>query len=251
MQAILALPGPLLLAAIMAFCLFGVVLALLFMRLVSHHAKRRPGQSPLPAFVGVVATAWALSLGFAASDVWTLGARADQATANERSAISRLLGSFDASALNETGAYNAVIDYAEAVKEVEWGALANRAADPRVDKAIQQIRVAIIRLARQGIADPIVAKTVQDFDELQDARNDRLAIGQSAVDESKWYLVLSLTLLTMAALAIVHADLPRAGRNALLIFALTAGVSMWILAINTNPYEGHDYLAVHISAAAG
>jgi hypothetical protein len=79
---------------------------------------------------------------------------------------------------------------------------------------------------------------VQDFDELQDARNERLAIGASAVDETKWYFVLCLTVMAMVTIAVVHADTPKAARNALFIYAVVVGVCLWIMAINANPYNG-------------
>src|SRR5690606_25100934 len=84
----------------------------------------------------------------------------------------------------------------------------------------------------------LVTKMARDFDELQDARDQRLAIGGSSVSEYKWYLVFSLTFLTMIAIAAAHADRPAAARNALGIFAVAAVLSLWILAIHASPYAG-------------
>ncbi len=89
-----------------------------------------------------------------------------------------------------------------------------------------------------GTPAPIVTQLVNDFDELQDARNDRLAVASSSVDEYKWYLVVALTFLTAAAIAATHADRPQAGKQALLLYSLAASISLWILAIHANPYTG-------------
>ena len=70
------------------------------------------------------------------------------------------------------------------------------AAKPRrngakyLDTRSGRIRLAMIDLAKAGHPDPIISQMVQDLDELQDARNSRLAIGTSSVNQLKWYLVL-------------------------------------------------------------
>ena len=237
MHTIASLHPALLLAAIAAFCLVTTGIALALLRVANRIVVRAPELVPVAAFLGTISTAWALSLGFAASDVWSLNSRADQAAAWERSAVTRLIGIAEPDALNIPTMHDALIAYMRAVRDNEWDGLRNRETDPEVDAAVQDIRLAIISMAKRGISDPLITKSVQDFDELQDARNERLAVGESAIDESKWYLVLFLTFLTMIAIVSVHADRPGAGRNALVIFAVAAGFSMWILALHANPYD--------------
>lgn len=240
MHAIASLHPALLLAAIAAFCLVAAGIALALLQLANRVVIKAPELVPVAAFLGTISTAWALSLGFAASDIWSLNSRADQASAWERSAVTRLIGIAEPDALNIPAMHDALIAYMQAVHDNEWNGLKNRETDPAVDAAVQDIRLAIISMAKRGISDPLITKSVQDFDELQDARNERLAVGESAIDESKWYLVLFLTFLTMIAIASVHADRPGAGRNALIIFAVAAGFSMWILVLHANPYDSMD-----------
>ncbi|SHE75481.1 DUF4239 domain-containing protein [Devosia limi] len=237
MHTIASLPPALLLAAITFFCIAAMGLALLLLRYASGVASKAPELVPVAAFLGTISTAWALSLGFAASDVWSLGSRADQASAWERSAVTRLLGIAEPNALDIPVMHSALLSYMHAVHNREWNDKGNRLSDPEVDAALQAVRLAIVGMTRQGVADPLIIKAAQDFDELQDARNERLAVGQSAVDETKWWLVLFLTGLSMVAIAVVHADRPGAGRNALIIFAIAAGFSMWILVLHANPYQ--------------
>lgn len=213
-------------------------MALLFLKMQSASAIRDPARVPLGAFIGTISTAWALSLGFVAADVWGVNARADTATSKERSAIHRLLGTAHEQVLNNETLRQAVENYRTLVIDGEWGKGNNIVPSPEVDKAILAIRIAVQSIALSNVPGPIVSQLVNDFDELQDARNDRLAVANTSIDQYKWYLVLVLTLLSAATVAAAHADRPRAGRKALLLFSLAASMSLWILAIHSNPYDG-------------
>ena len=193
---------------------------------------------PVATFLSTVATAWALALGFAAADVWANTTLATQAASEERSSISRLAGMARPDALDLPMMREGLINYNNAVRDIEWGQTANTEATPEVDEALQVIRLSIIVASRSGTSEPLLAKMIQDFDELQDARNKRLAIGDSSVSEYKWYLVFFLTFLSMVSIVAVHADRPAAARNALVIFATAATVSLWILILHATPYTG-------------
>lgn len=208
-----------------------------FLAIFARQARRDPLSMPVAAFVGTITTAWALSLGFTAADVWSVNSRANEFASAERSSMMRLAGMAKPEALASTELMNGLQAYKGAVVATEWPN-ANRAPEPAVEQALQGIRLALIGLSKTGLPDPIIGQMVQDFDELQDARNSRLAIGASSVNQLKWYLVLFLTMLSAIVIGAVHADRPHAGRKAILIFAVTASVSLWILALHANPYVG-------------
>jgi hypothetical protein len=225
----------------LAFAVFGLAvlgIALVALGYFRRQAERNAASIPVTTFVSAIATAWALSLGFAAADVWSIRAQAEQAASEERSAIGRLAGMASPDALDSENIMQSLSIYRAAFLEKEWKQLGNRDPAPEVDQALQQIRLEIIALARSQVPATLVAKMTRDFDELQDARNKRIAIGETSVSEYKWYLVLFLTILSMIAMAAVHADRPPAGRNALAVFAVAAAVSLWILALHANPYIG-------------
>src|SRR5690606_36278266 len=67
--------------------------------MLSKHAASDILSIPIGAFIGTIATDWALSLGFVAADIWSVNSRADQAGSEERSAISRLIGTANADIL--------------------------------------------------------------------------------------------------------------------------------------------------------
>jgi len=227
--------------ALAGICFF--LIALTFFRAVDRYAGHVEKIAPLPTFIGAITTVWALSLGFTAADVWTVRANAERLASAERSSISRLAGMARGEALDSHELRQALSLYAAAVDRDEWTRDQNTQGSSEVEAALQQIRLAFIALARAGTPDALVGKMARDFDELQDARNERLAIGQGAVSNYKWYLVLFLTMLSMLTIAITHVGQPRAARNALVIFSLAAFVSLWILALHANPYAGAARIA--------
>lgn len=237
MNTIFALDPLPLLIAFAAFAAVSLLLSLAALRWF--HGQWRADATVLPVapFFTAVTTIWALSVGFAAADLWNTRAQAEQAASAERSSISRLYGMSAADALDTPRLREALSAYVSAVAEAEWSR-ANADASERVEAALQRIRIATIEMARAGTPTALMVRIAQDFDELQDARNARLAIGVSTISEYKWYLVLVLTVMSMVAISAVHADRPRAARRALLIFTVAATASLWILALYANPYWG-------------
>ena len=238
MPTLFSLSAPLLLLVAAAFGTVSLLIAysvMLGLRRTGHAASE---QLPVAAFMGTVTTAWALALGFVAADVWSVRAHAEQAASAERSSIMRLAGAAGPAGIARPEMVTAVEQYDIAVRNIEWTLGANIDPVSEVEAALQAIRIAIVEAARTPMPTVLIGKVVQDFDELQDARNERLAIGNSSVSLYKWYLVLFLTFLSMVVIAVVHADRPVGARNALLIFATAAVVSLWILGLHASPYSG-------------
>ncbi len=238
MHSLFSMP-PIALFFVFAFCgICFYLVSLIFLRIFAKQASRDILTLPIGAFVGTIATAWALSLGFVAADIWSVNSKADQAASEERSSITRLLGMARPDALNEPQLLKALNTYRVAVVTEEWRKGANIKPVRPVEEALQNIRIALINLARTDVPGALMSQMVQDFDEMQDARNTRLAVGASSVNHYKWYLVFFLTILSLVVISAVHADRPKAGRKALGIYTVTAVMSMWILGIHASPYRG-------------
>lgn len=238
MNAIFALDPALMLAV---FVLFGVVSYMVALGCLAMFGREEPvpaASIPVPNFAASITTVWALALGFAAADIWSVNSQARQAAAEERSAITRLAGIAVPAMLDRPSIVEAILAYEEAVHKLEWNGHANLEPAPQADAAIEEIRAEIVRLAFDGTPDALVAKIAEDFDQLQDARSARLALAQGPGGDYKWYLVLFLTVLSQVALAAVHADRWIGGRRSLVIFTVAAAVSLWILALHANPYVG-------------
>lgn len=236
MQSILSLPPMQLFLAILLFVTVGTSAAMLLLYGLRRVFKATTMAVPVATFLSVVATAWALALGFAAADVWTLRAEADKAAFAERSSVMRMIGMAEADALDIPELREAIVEYVDLVTRVEWGADLNSTPYVAVDETLQAVRLTIIDLARSEAPPTLVSKAVIDFDELQDARNARLGVGESVVDEAKWYLVIILTVMSMVAIAACHLDRPAAGFNALWIYGVVVVASLWVLGIHINPY---------------
>lgn len=209
---------------------------------LSKHASRDILSIPQSAFLGTIATAWALSLGFIAADIWAVNSRADQATSMERSTIARLLRSAEPDILDSSKLAAGIIAYRQQVATREWQDGKNVIPDEVVETTLHDVRGEIAELARGNAPSLLISQVIQDFSNLQDARNMRLAVGNTSIDYYKWYLVMFLTLLTAITIAATHADRKLAGRRALAIYAITASMSLWILAIHANPYDGVEEL---------
>lgn len=229
----------------LAFAALGIgffVFGRLVLYVLAKHARHNHLSIPIGAFIGTVATAWALALGFVAADIWAVGSKADQATSDERSAIVRLIGTAQSPAINAPELRAALIRYRAAVIEDEWTKNINLRPVPSVEAALQAIRNEIFAIGRGDIPAPIIGHLLNDFDILQNSRNMRLAVGTTSVDAYKWYLVLSLTMMTILTIASTHADRIRAGSMALIIYSFSATLCLWILAIHANPYQGLEKL---------
>jgi len=228
-------------ASFIVFLLLGIgiyAIGRIALHVLSRHASHDVLSIPIGAFISTIATAWALSLGFVAADIWTANSKADQATSEERSSISRLIGAASPDILNVPGLRSALVEYRDAVVKDEWLKNSNIEPAAPVEIALQNIRRQIVDLARTDIPTPIISQLVHDFDELQDARNTRLSVGSTSIDMYKWYLLLFLTILTAITIAATHADRVVAGVKALIIYSTTAAFCLWILAIHANPYQG-------------
>lgn len=223
------------------FALLGatsLTVAAVFLWLSSRNLGSGPTQIPVAPFFAAVTTVWALSFSFTAAEIWAANTSASQSAAAERSALTRLAGTAHRDALDLPIVIDGLRAYKIAVETVEWGQSKNREPAPGADMALQHLRLGIVSAAKEGSLPVLIGKMVQDFDELQDARNERLAIGQGSHSVYKWSLVIFLTFLSKIAIASVHADRPRAGYRALTIYTIAASVSLWILAMHANPYTG-------------
>ncbi|TVR11273.1 MAG: DUF4239 domain-containing protein [Salinarimonadaceae bacterium] len=227
-----------LLAMVAAGGLASHVVALGLLRYWSARFDGQTTRLPVAPFFAAVTTIWALMFGFVAAEIWRTNSDASTTALAERSAIQRLAGMADETALDLPLLRGALFLYVEGVVADEWGAQANARPSPRVDEALQAFRLGLIAATRQGMSPILLSKMIADFDELQDARNERLAIGSGQVASLKWALVAVLALLSQASVAFVHTDRPAAGRTALMIFTVAACASIWLVALHALPYSG-------------
>lgn len=224
------------------FLVFGVFLyavGAVCLRRFMRKAQDDEAHLPLPVMLSAMATTWSLAFGFTASDIWSLNNHASQVASAERSSLSRLLGITHADALNDEHLNHQLKTYRNLVVGVEWGRDLNRVPNSEVEQILQALRVGLLENSLLGATpNEIMAQMVNDFDELQDARNERLAIGSSHINYYKWYFLLALSVLVQIAMSAIHADRLQGGRKAALMYAVMVSASLYILVLHSNPYAG-------------
>mgnify|MGYP001259216189 CR=1 FL=1 len=228
----------LLLAWIVAASVVALYAAFLLLRLFHHRFDGENAAVPVASFFGAITTIWALVFGFVAADVWSANSSAAVAAVEERSALIRLAGMADTTALDLPDLEVALHNYVIAVSRSEWDSIGNRAASPEAEAALQSIRLSLLAADAAGVSSVLLGKMIADFDELQDARTKRLAIGAGDIQPLKWALVIMLGLMSMVSIAFVHRDKLRAGRTALKIFTVAAAAAVWLVLLHSSPYEG-------------
>ncbi|MCC5978032.1 MAG: hypothetical protein JJU21_08215 [Salinarimonas sp.] len=233
-----SLDSLLLLAIILSAGAVSFGFALLTLQILHRRLEGEGARVPVPAYFSAITTIWALTFGFVAAEVWQMNNRAVEAALAERSSVQRLAGSAAVEALDLFTVRVGLYEYVAAVTEEEWGGNANTEPHPRADAAVQSLRLALLEAARGDMPEAFISKMIVDFDELQDARELRLTIGNRHVAELKWTLVVVLALLSQISIAFVHRDRPRAGRAAIAIFTVAACLSIWLVALHASPYQG-------------
>lgn len=238
MFQIVGVPTTTLIVLLLAFGIGVFILSLLALSLFSRLLRAGVIAAPVAPFFVSITTVWALTLGFIGADVWSMNNQAEYAANAERSAIGRLLGMATPEALDLPALGAAVNAYQAMVVQDEWGRGANRVAAVSVEAALRSIHLVIIAAAKADLPPTLGYKLITAFDALQDARNLRLAIGGGILSPYKRYLLVFLTVLAHLAIALVHADRPKAGWPALAIFAMASTASLLVLALHADPYGG-------------
>lgn len=234
-----------LLAWIVAASVVALYAAFVLLRLFYTRYNGENAAVPVASFFGAITTIWALVFGFVAADVWSANSSAAVAAVEERAALIRLHGMAEPGALDMQDLESALHRYVVAVEQTEWDVGGNRNASPEAEAALQAIRLSLLAADGGGVSSVLLGKMITDFDELQDARTKRLAIGKGDMQPLKWALVIMLGLMSLVSIAFVHRDKPRAGRTALKIFVVAAAAAVWLVLLHSSPYLG----PVRISSA--
>lgn len=231
-------PAALLLCfALLGMCLFlfGAMALRRSMRQYEAHASTMPAV----VLLSTIATTWSLLFGFTASDVWNNNTAASQAASAERSSLSRLMGMTQVTALNDAFLHQQLHTYRTSVAKLEWGEGLNQVPHPQVEQTLQAIRMGLLQRINSGsTSDIVMTRMVEDFDELQDARSERLAIGAANIDGYKWWFLLAFSFLVQSVVAAIHADRLKGGRKAVACYALMVALCLYVLALHVNPYVG-------------
>lgn len=210
----------------------------LFLRIFEKYTKTDALSIPIGAFIGTIATAWALSLGFVAADIWSINLKADEVANQERSAIYQISNMASPQILDSQNLSLLMSEYSQTVSEKEWLQSKNTEPLDSVEDILQRINEEIANLSAKKIPDAFIFQLMNNFDQLQNARNERISIGTASIDLHKWYLLFMLTVLTTITIVSAHADRRNAAIKAIIIYSITASLCIWILSMKASPYQG-------------
>jgi hypothetical protein len=231
--------APVVLVVVSVLGLIGFFLSWGALHLLHRRSHYDTHAVPVASFFSSVTLSWALLFGFVAAETWSTERDAKRIAIVEAKLFQRLLDTSGKAALDMPDVLLALYEYRDHVVADEWLGNGNKQSSPSVDSALFHIRLGLIEAQERGISGAMLAKIITDFDDLQDARALRLAIGSADIDLLKWGLLGFLAFMSQIAIASVHRDRPRGGRLALSIFTLAIVPAFWLLALHATPYMGH------------
>jgi hypothetical protein len=194
-----------------------------------------------PGMLPPMALVFGLLIGFLAAGVWSNTSNAQQAVDSEASALRSVdLLDRDFPAADQRRLDLLIRSYIEQAVTHEWPAMARQnatllAASPQMALALQ---VAL----RLPADDPgrVVAQReiVTSLEAALDARRQRILISQSSVNSAKWAGVIALGILTLIAIACVHAANRRTAAIAMTLWASAVVVSLLMIGVQDRPFAG-------------
>lgn len=226
-------------AAVALLGTFGAMLALLWLTQRSRYSPSiRRFHGVAQNFMSVISVLFALNVAFLAHDTWTAHDRALDTVFLEAGGLRNILslaGGLPADTRAEVRA--AIAGYARLATDDEWPKLARRT---RSDVAARQLDGLIALLASPvaAAAGPTVqGLLLQQAVSLRGTRDLRVALSQTHVNPLKWLGMAFLGLLTMASIAMVHIDNPRAEVLSVMLFAAAAAPTAAIILVHGNPFQ--------------
>ena len=209
-------------------------------------------QGVVPPFINIIGVLFGLTLAFLANDTWSAHDRAMGAVYREADALrilSTLSGKLAEPVRSRLRA--AIGGYAQA-SAAEWPELARRSASREVgERADTLLTLLASREVAEAAGSNVQALMLKKVSEIRDDRDLRIALSQTHVNPLKWLGMAFLGLLTLISVAVVHADRPRAGIVAVILFALAAAPTAAIVLVQGNPFQQPSSVtAAPIEAAA-
>jgi Protein of unknown function (DUF4239) len=213
---------------------------LVAMRLASgEHAEALQAVSPgmLPP-MGIL---FALFVGFLAVGVWDNVDRAEEAVADEASALrSAVILSEDLPP--DLGIRMRVLirRQIEAAVNDEWPAMEEQRANLTViPKALSDALHLAVGFDSGSDSEAVVQRElVTALQDAFDARRQRIVVSESSINFVKWAGLVALAVLTLFAIALVHSGNPTSARIALGVFAAAVAVVITMLASQDEPFAG-------------
>jgi hypothetical protein len=194
-----------------------------------------------PGMLPPMGILFALIVGFLAVGVWGNVDRADDAIADEASAMRSVVILSDELPPDLGLRVRALVrSQIETAVNDEWPAMEEqRATLSTVPTALARALHLALGFHPQG--DGQVAAQRELVTSIQDAltaRRERIVVSESSINAVKWVGLVALAALTLFAIGLVHSENRTAARIAMGVFALAVAVVITMLASQDQPFAG-------------
>jgi Protein of unknown function (DUF4239) len=228
------------LIVLVCMALLTTAIYLVAMRLADgEHAEALQAVSPgmLPP-MGIL---FALFVGFLAVGVWDNVDRAEEAVADEASALrSAVILSADLPPDLGIRMRGLIRRQIEAAVDDEWPAMEEQRADLTViAKPLSDALHLAVGFDTRSDSEALVQRElVTALQDAFDARRERIVVSESGINFVKWAGLIALAALTLFAIALVHSGNATSARIALGVFAAAVAVVITMLASQDEPFAG-------------
>ena len=215
--------------AVIAWMSFGALLG----------PRMRKFDGVVAPFFTAVSILFALLTGFLASDIADRNRQAARAVQTEAGELRNIYLLSVASASDMHEIRTALADYARAVVNDEWPAMAENRPAPSASAAYDVLL--------RGVSDPVITREasasvhgalLNATVRAGTARSDRLALAADRTNDVKWVMVLILGVMTQVAIGVVHLQKSKAQGAALAVFSLAAVIALGMIALQERPFAG-------------
>jgi hypothetical protein len=198
-------------------------------------------QALSPGMLPPMGILFALFVGFLAVGVWGNFDRADDAVADEASALRAVVILSDELPPDLRLRMRSLVrSQIETAVNDEWPAMEKqRATLTAIPTALAQALHLALGFHAQGTGQEMAQRElVSAIRAALDARRQRIVVSESSVNGVKWLGVVALAALTLFAIALVHSGNRTAARIALGLFAVAVAAVITMLASQDQPFSG-------------
>jgi multisubunit Na+/H+ antiporter MnhC subunit len=198
-------------------------------------------QALSPGMLPPMGILFALFVGFLAVGVWGNVDRADDAVADEASALRAVVILSGELPPDQRGRMRALVrSQIETAVNDEWPAMEKRRADlTAIPTALAQALHLAFGFHPQGEGQVMAQRElVTAVRDALAARRQRIVVSESSVNTVKWLGALALAALTLLAIALVHSENRVTARIAMGLFAVAVAAVITMLASQDQPFAG-------------
>ena len=204
----------------------------------SRWSKAFDSRIPTAAFPVAIAVIFALFTGFLLANMVDQKNRAVRIVRDEGQALSLLqIGSETAKTTGQS-IRDAIEAYARSVVAKDWDAMRRETSAPESSaRLLDLLRLVQSEAVANDVKPAMYAHMLSLTKTVADSRQSRISIVSNHVWQFAWSGLFILGFLTQFSIGLVHQDKPRAVGLALALYTTAVVVSLWLIAVQDNPFR--------------